>query len=69
VNCATCNAPIPPDRAEFLLETKRPYLCQSCSGEQPRLTLMDYAHKTAPSLVVVPRGQESLALRAFKRSR
>jgi len=69
MTCATCNVDIPPERVEFLAETGRPILCTSCSGEQPRLTLMDYAHKTAPSLVVVPEGQEQLALRAFQRRR
>lgn len=69
MQCRSCGKPIDADRAEFLTETGRPNDCVSCSGESPRLTLMDYAHKTAPSLVVVPKGQETLALRCFKRSR
>lgn len=69
MNCHICNAEIPVGRAEFLMETARPFVCLSCSSEDKRLTLMDYSHKTAPSLVVVPKGQEQLAIRAFKRSR
>lgn len=60
-----------PDRAEFLQETGRPLICVSCSGESPKLVLMEYGHKTAGYAVAVPNNPEAqrLALRAFKRAR
>lgn len=69
MTCAKCNMEIDSDRAEFLSDTGRPHLCVKCTSESPLLTLMEYSHKTAPSLVVVPHGSEDRALRAFKRSR
>jgi NAD-dependent SIR2 family protein deacetylase len=69
MQCIHCQTQLDPDRALFLAETGRPMVCQRCSGEGPRLTLMEYGHKTAGYLVVVPRGDEAKAMRAFKRSR
>lgn len=69
MRCIHCQTELDPDRAEFLSESGRPHVCQPCSGEEPRLTLMEYGHKTAGYLVVVPRGDEAKAMRAFKRSR
>lgn len=67
--CMHCTALIPQGRVEFLQETGRPCVCVKCSEEGPRLTLMEYGHKTAGYLVVVPRGDEHKALRAYRRSR
>lgn len=70
-HCKVCNSPICQDRAEFLLEAGRPFVCIGCSTETPSLALMDYSHKTAPSLVVIGGNKEQvrMAKRAFRRAR
>jgi hypothetical protein len=67
--CMHCNVALDSERVEFLRDSGRPCVCVRCSEENPRLTLMEYGHKTAGYLVVVPRGDEQKALRAYKRSR
>lgn len=42
------------DRANFLTEYNRPTVCIECSTEQRAVGYMDWGHKTAPSLVMVP---------------
>jgi len=42
------------DRLEFLQEYNRPLVCKECSTEQRAVGFMDWGHKTAPSLVMVP---------------
>lgn len=71
MTCTLCTGPMDPDRAEFLRETGRPVVCMSCTGEAPKLVLMEYGHKTAGYAVAVPNDPEAqrLALRAFKRAR
>ena len=71
MTCIHCSSPVDPDRAEFLRETRRPAVCMSCTGESPKLVLMEYGHKTAGYAVAVPNDPEAqrLALRAFKRAR
>lgn len=67
--CMHCGGRIQPARVEFLLTTGRPLVCVSCAGETKRLVLMEYGHKTAGYAVVVPRGDETKALRCYRRSR
>lgn len=67
--CMHCGVVLDSDRVEFLRESGRPCVCQSCSAETPKLTLMEYGHKTAGYLVVVGKGDEHKALRAYRRSR
>jgi hypothetical protein len=67
--CMHCKSLIPKDRATFLAETSRPIVCVNCTGETARLVLMDYGHKTAGYAVVVPRGDEQKAWRAYRRAR
>lgn len=71
MKCEVCSATIDGDRVEFLQETGRPLRCRPHSEETIPLAMMDFSHKTAPSLVVVPRGGEAerLARRAFHRCR
>lgn len=71
MTCHLCLGPIDPDRAEFLSETGRPAVCVSCTGERPKLVLMEYGHKTAGYAVPVPASREAerLALRAYRRAR
>jgi hypothetical protein len=71
VTCNLCHSEVDPDRAEFLAETGRPSVCLSCTGERPKLVLMEYGHKTAGYAVAVPSNPEAerRALRAFKRAR
>jgi hypothetical protein len=67
--CMHCGVVLDPDRVEFLRESGRPCVCLSCSSESPKLTLMEYGHKTAGYLVIVGKGDEQKALRAYRRSR
>lgn len=67
--CMHCGVVLDPDRVEFLQESGRPCVCLSCSSETPKLTLMEYGHKTAGYLVIVGKGDEHKALRAYRRSR
>lgn len=67
--CMYCNRPVAGERAEFLRESGRVMVCVACSAESPRLVLMEYGHKTAGYAVVVPRGDERKAMRAYRRAR
>lgn len=68
-SCIHCCSRLGCDRAEFLRETGRAMVCTSCASETSRLAYMEYAHKTAGYLVVVPRGDEDKARRAYRRAR
>lgn len=52
--CRYCRSMIDNDRLEFLTEFNRPMVCKDCSAEQRAVGWMDYGHKTAPQLVMVP---------------
>lgn len=52
--CTYCNSMIDNDRLEFLQETGRTLVCKDCSVETRAIGFMDWGHKTAPSLVMVP---------------
>jgi len=52
--CSYCRSMIDADRADFLTEYNRPMVCVECSTEQRAVGYMDWGHKTAPSLVMVP---------------
>jgi hypothetical protein len=54
MNCIYCETDIDYDRYEFLVETGRKIICKSCSVENRAVGFMDWGHKTAPSLVMVP---------------
>jgi len=54
MNCIYCKVEIHPERVEFLNETGRTVTCLDCSTEKRALGYMDWNHKTAPSLVMVP---------------
>lgn len=71
MTCTHCGGPVDSDRAEFLQETGRPAACIDCTGESPRLVLMEYGHKTAGYAVAVPNDPEAqrLAIRAYRRAR
>ena len=66
--CRYCGHPIHPERLECLPQTQT---CVKCSDVTKPIGLMDFGHKTAPSLVLVPddREQQRLARRAFRRAR
>jgi len=69
MNCEICGIRIPIERLEAVPGTVR---CVKHSDASKCLCLMDYSHKTAPSLVVIDsRDKEAvrLARRAFNRSR
>jgi hypothetical protein len=52
--CRYCQSMIDSDRLEFLQDYNRPLVCKECSTEQRAVGFMDWGHKTAPSLVMVP---------------
>lgn len=52
--CIYCKDTVPSGRAEFLIETNRSATCLSCSAEQRAVGYMDWQHKTAPNIVIVP---------------
>lgn len=54
MNCKYCQNAIPFDRLEFLTEFNRPIVCINCSTEKRAVGFMDWGHKTAPNLVMVP---------------
>lgn len=69
--CKHCNSAITPERAEFLSEYNKEPTCLGCTKETKMTGFMDYNHKTAPQLVLVPDDPEILriAKRAFRRAR
>lgn len=54
MNCIYCKTDVGIDRYEFLIETNRKIICKECSVEDRAVGFMDWGHKTAPSLVMVP---------------
>ena len=54
MNCIYCRNCVGVDRYEFLVETSRNIICKDCSVENRAVGYMDFNHKTAPSLVMVP---------------
>lgn len=54
MNCIYCKTDVGVDRYEFLIETGRKIICKECSVENRAVGWMDYGHKTAPQLVMVP---------------
>ena len=54
MKCTYCKIHIDFDRYEFLVETGRKLICKDCSVEQKAVGFLDWSHKTAPSLVMVP---------------
>jgi hypothetical protein len=54
MNCIYCNRSVPEGRLEFLLEYNKTITCLCCTAEQRAVGYMDWGHKTAPSLVMVP---------------
>jgi len=70
--CIHCKSLIDKDRYEFLEEFNRPMVCKECSTESRAVGFMDYGHKTAPQLVMVPsNAKETIRIlhRANRRSR
>lgn len=52
--CRYCQGVIDSERLEFLTEYNKIMVCKDCSSEQRAVGYMDWGHKTAPSLVMVP---------------
>lgn len=70
--CIYCNSMIPEGRLEFLQETGRRLVCIECSNESRAVGYMDFNHKTAPQLVMVPaNAKETIRIldRANRRAR
>ena len=61
--CDTCGKPIPPARLEALPHTTT---CVGCSRATTFVGFMDWAHKTAPELVMVD-GADTENLRRAQR--
>jgi hypothetical protein len=72
MNCIYCKNCVGVERYEFLAETNRNIVCKDCSVENRAVGYMDFAHKTAPSLVMVPsNAKETIRIlnRANRRAR
>ena len=72
MNCVYCKTDVGFDRYEFLVETGRKIICKECSVENRAVGYMNFEHKTAPSLVMVPaNAKETIRIldRANRRSR
>lgn len=71
VTCCRCGCQVDADRAEFLMQSKRPVTCPPCSSERQSLVLMEYGHKTAGCAVVVGSDPEQIRManRAYRRAR
>lgn len=72
MNCIYCKTDVGVDRYEFLIETNRKIICKECSVENRAIGFMDWGHKTAPSLVMVPaNAKETIRIlhRANRRAR
>lgn len=72
MNCIYCKTDVGVDRYEFLVETGRKIICKECSVENRAVGFMDWGHKTAPSLVMVPaNAKETIRIlnRANRRAR
>lgn len=77
IRCKECGDEIPQERIDILNEKGWPLHCVRCSKVQPAVVLMDYAHKTAGEVVVIPNNQDGtnneelvrIAKRAYRRSR
>ena len=72
MNCVYCKTDVGFDRYEFLVETGRKIICKECSVENRAMGYMNFQHKTAPSLVVVPsNAKETIRIlnRANRRAR
>jgi hypothetical protein len=72
MNCIYCKTDVGIDRYDFLVETGRKIICKECSVENRAVGFMDWGHKTAPSLVMVPaNAKETIRIlhRANRRSR
>jgi len=72
MSCVYCKTDVGFDRYEFLVETGRKIICKDCSVENRAVGYMNFEHKTAPSLVMVPaNAKETIRIldRANRRSR
>jgi hypothetical protein len=72
MNCVYCKTDVGFDRYEFLVETGRKIICKECSVENRAVGYMNFEHKTAPSLVMVPaNAKETIRIlnRANRRAR
>ena len=72
MNCIYCKTDVGIDRYEFLVETGRKIICKECSVESKAVGFMDWGHKTAPGLVMVPsNAKETIRIlhRANRRAR
>ena len=70
--CRYCSSTIDNDRAQFISEFNRPNICLGCSTEGKAMGFMDWGHKTAPQLVMVPsNAKETIRIlhRANRRAR
>lgn len=59
--CDHCNCPIPAAR---MLAVPHTTTCVKCSVERPYMGFMDWHHKTAPELVMIPASDKENIRRA-----
>ena len=61
--CVNCNGVIPVARLEVLPDTQT---CVGCSTAKPMVGFMDWAHKTAPELVMINSADKENLRRAIR---
>lgn len=77
MKCIICQNDIPQGRVEFLVENHKPMTCLTHSKEQPVKAFLNYEHKTAGFVVIVPNNPDGtnnnesirIAKRAYERKR
>lgn len=77
MDCIDCGSPIPEERLEILTERGWPLHCIKCSKVEAPVAFMNYTHKTAGDIVVVPNNPDGtrdlekvrIAERVYRRSR
>jgi len=70
--CVHCDSVVDEDRLEFLIENNKEVTCCNCTKEIKVVGFMDFNHKTAPQLVLIPPNEPEvlrIAIRAHRRAR
>lgn len=75
--CLKCGKTIPHDREECIIDFNLPQSCYDCSTVEAPVVFMNYSHKTAGEILVVPQNIDGtndpekirIAKRAFQRRR
>lgn len=77
MKCIHCDNQLDKDRTRFIEITGKFPTCVNCSKEQPVVSMMNYGHKTAGEVLIVPNNPNGTnnaefvrqAKRAYRRGR